>query len=163
MVIKKKNFPPETSGQSGLKKLSFMKNLILTFAILFFTTTFSQSVIGKWKTIDDETGQAKSIVEIYENAGKVYGKVIEIFEEKRKNDVCKECSGTDKNKPIQGMVILRGLEKDDDEYSGGKIIDPKNGKIYKCTISLESKDKLKIRGYIGFSLIGRSQYWVRVK
>ena len=140
-----------------------MKNLILTAAILFFTTTFSQSVIGRWKTIDDETGQAKSIVEIYEASGKVYGKVIEIFDEKRKNDICKECSGTDKNKPIQGMVILRGLEKDDDEYSGGKIIDPKNGKIYKCTIALESKDKLKIRGYIGFSLIGRSQYWVRVK
>lgn len=163
MLIKKKNFPPETSGQSGLKKLSFMKNLILTIAILFFTTTFSQSVIGKWKTIDDETGQAKSIVEVYEVNGKIYGKVNEIFDAARKNDVCKECSGTDKNKPILGMVILRGLTKDDDEYSGGKIIDPKNGKIYKCTISLESKDKLKIRGYIGFSLIGRSQYWIRVK
>lgn len=140
-----------------------MKKLILTFAILFITTTFSQSVIGKWKTIDDETGEAKSIVEIYENAGKVYGKVVEIFDEKRKHDLCKECSGVDKNKPIQGMVILRGLTKDEDEYSGGKIIDPKNGKIYKCTISLENKDKLKIRGYIGFSLIGRSQYWIRVK
>ena len=141
-----------------------MKKLFLTFAIVFITSThYSQSVIGKWKTIDDETGQAKSIVEIYENAGKIYGKIIEIFDEKRKNDLCKECSGADKNKPIQGMVILSGLEKDDDEYSGGKIIDPKNGKIYKCTISLESKDKLKIRGSIGFSLIGRSQYWVRVK
>jgi uncharacterized protein (DUF2147 family) len=141
-----------------------MKNLILTFALLFITTTnFSQSVIGKWKTIDDETGQAKSIVEVYENAGKIYGKVIEIFDVVHKNDVCKECSGADKNKPIQGMVILRGLSKDDDEYNGGKIIDPKNGKTYKCSMSLESKDKLKIRGYIGFSLIGRSQYWVRVK
>jgi uncharacterized protein (DUF2147 family) len=140
-----------------------MKNIFLSIAILCITSTFSQSVIGKWKTIDDETGEAKSIVEIYENGGKVYGKVIEIFEEKRKNDVCKECSGVDKNKPIQGMVILRGLTKDDDEYSGGKIIDPKNGKTYKCTIALESKDKLKVRGYIGFSLIGRSQYWVRVK
>jgi uncharacterized protein (DUF2147 family) len=140
-----------------------MKNLLLTVAILFITSTFSQSVIGKWKTIDDETGQAKSIVEIYENAGKIYGKVMEIFEEKRKNDICKECTGTDKNKPIEGMVILRGLSKDGDEYSGGKIIDPKNGKTYKCSIALESKDKLKVRGYIGFSLIGRSQYWVRVK
>ena len=141
-----------------------MKKLFLTFAIVFITSThYSQSVIGKWKTIDDETGQAKSIVEIYENAGKIYGKIIEIFDEKRKNDLCKECSGADKNKPIQGMVILRGLTKDDDEYSGGKIIDPKNGKIYKCTIALESKDKLKIHGYIGFSFIGRSQYWVRVK
>ncbi len=141
-----------------------MKNFILTFAILFFSTTIqSQTVLGKWKTIDDETGQAKSIVEVYENSGKIYGKVLEIFDASHKNDVCKECIGVDKNKPIQGMVILRGLTKDDNEYSGGKIIDPKNGKIYKCSISLESKDKLKIRGYIGFSLIGRSQYWVRVK
>jgi uncharacterized protein (DUF2147 family) len=140
-----------------------MKNLILTIALFIVSTTFSQSVTGKWKTIDDETGQAKSIVEVYEVNGKIYGKVIEIFDEKRKNDLCKECTGVDKNKPIQGMVILRGLTKDDVEYSGGKIIDPKNGKTYKCTISLESKDKLKIRGYIGFSLIGRSQYWVRVK
>ncbi len=140
-----------------------MKNPILAFVLLFITTTFSQSVIGKWKTIDDETGQAKSIVEVYENTGKIYGKVIEIFDEKHKNDVCKECSGVDKNKPIHGMVILRGLTKDENEYSGGKITDPKNGKTYKCTIVLESKDKLKVRGYIGFSLIGRSQYWVRVK
>ena len=140
-----------------------MKKLLLSICILFASTTFAQSVLGKWKTIDDETGQAKSIVEIYEANNKVYGKIIEIFDVARKNDLCKECSGSDKDKPIQGMIILRGLSKDDDEYSGGKIIDPKNGKTYKCTISLESKDKLKIRGYIGFSLIGRSQYWVRVK
>ena len=140
-----------------------MKKLLLSICILFASATFAQSVLGKWKTIDDETGQAKSIVEIYEANNKVYGKIIEIFDVARKNDLCKECSGSDKDKPIQGMIILRGLSKDDDEYSGGKIIDPKNGKTYKCTISLESKDKLKIRGYIGFSLIGRSQYWVRVK
>ena len=140
-----------------------MKKLLLSICILFASTTFAQSVLGKWKTIDDETGQAKSIVEIYEANGKVFGKIIEIFDVARKNDLCKECSGSDKDKPIQGMIILRGLSKDDDEYSGGKIIDPKNGKTYKCTISLESKDKIKIRGYIGFSLIGRSQYWVRVK
>ena len=141
-----------------------MKKLLLTIAIAFITTSnYCQTITGKWKTIDDETGQAKSIVEIYENAGKIYGKIIEIFDEKRKNDLCKECTGADKNKPIHNMVILRGLSKDDDEYSGGKIIDPKNGKTYKCTISLENKDKLKVHGYIGFSFIGRSQYWVRVK
>ena len=140
-----------------------MKKLLLSICIVFASTTFAQSVLGKWKTIDDETGQAKSIVEIYEANNKLYGKIIEIFDVARKNDLCKECSGVDKNKPIQGMIILRGLEKDDDEYSGGKIIDPKNGKTYKCIISLESKDKIKIRGYIGFSLIGRSQYWVRVR
>ena len=140
-----------------------MRKLFLTFALVFISTTYSQSVIGKWKTIDDETGQAKSIVEIYEANGKIYGKIIEIFDVARKAEVCKECIGADKNKPILGMIILRGLSKDDDEYNGGKIIDPKNGKTYKCSIALENKDKLKVRGYIGFSLIGRSQYWVRIK
>ncbi|MBC7642434.1 MAG: DUF2147 domain-containing protein [Flavobacterium sp.] len=139
-----------------------MKINLLLF--LFFTfSAFSQSVVGKWKTIDDETGQAKSIVEIFEKSGKIYGKVHEIFDEKHKNDICKECTGEDKNKLIQGMTILKGLVKDGAEYSNGKIIDPKNGKTYKCTISLENKDKLKVRGYIGFALIGRSQYWIRVK
>ena len=134
------------------------------FILIFLSTfSFSQSVTGKWKTIDDETGQAKSIVEIFEKSGKIYGKVHEIFDEKHKNDICKECTGEDKNKLIQGMTILKGLVKDGEEYSNGKIIDPKNGKTYKCTIKLENKDKLKVRGYIGFSLIGRSQYWVRVK
>ena len=140
-----------------------MRKLFLTFAVLFITTTYSQSVIGKWKTIDDETGQAKSIVEIYEANGKIYGKIIDIFDVAKKAEVCKECSGSDKNKPILGMIILRGLSKDEDEFNGGKIIDPKNGKTYKCSIALENKDKLKVRGYIGFSLIGRSQYWVRIK
>ena len=140
-----------------------MRKLFLTFAVLFITTTYSQSVIGKWKTIDDETGQPKSIVEIYEANGKIYGKIIEIFDPVRKAEVCKECSGADKNKPILGMIVLRGLSKDEDEFNGGKIIDPKNGKTYKCSIALENKDKLKVRGYIGFSLIGRSQYWVRIK
>ena len=136
---------------------------ILYFLILITTSTFSQSVVGKWKTIDDATGHAKSIVEIYEKSGKIYGKVLEIFDEKHKNDLCKECTGEDKNKPILGMLVIKGLSKDEDEYSGGKIVDPQNGKIYKCFIKLENKDKLKVRGYIGFSLLGRSQYWLRSK
>ncbi len=134
--------------------------LVLIFSIHF---SFAQSIIGKWKTIDDETGEPKSVVEIFEKSGKIHGKVIEIFDVNHKNDVCKECSGDDKNKPIKGMIILKGLSRDGDEYSGGRIVDPKNGKIYKCAIALENKDKLKVRGYIGFALIGRSQYWVRIK
>ena len=141
-----------------------MRKYFLLLGLIISTTfSFSQSVIGKWKTIDDETGQPKSIVEVFEKSSKIYGKVLEIFDISHKNDVCKECSGDDKNKPIQGMIILKGLVKDADEYNGGKITDPKNGKVYKCTIALENKDKLKVRGYIGFALIGRSQYWVRVK
>lgn len=140
-----------------------MKQFI-TLLICFLATAsmHSQSVIGKWKTIDDETGDAKSIVEVYSKSGKIYAKVVEILDLEHKNSVCKKCSGEDKNKSILGLTIIKGLSKDGSEYNSGEILDPKNGKLYKCALSLESKDKLKIRGYIGFSLLGRTQYWHRV-
>jgi uncharacterized protein (DUF2147 family) len=140
-----------------------MKQLItLLICVLVTTSLYSQSVIGKWKTIDDETGDAKSIVEVYSKSGKIYAKVVEILDLEHKNSVCKKCSGEDKNKSILGLTIIKGLSKDGSEYNSGEILDPKNGKLYKCALSLESKDKLKIRGYIGFSLLGRTQYWHRV-
>ncbi|HLV92072.1 MAG TPA: DUF2147 domain-containing protein [Aequorivita sp.] len=123
----------------------------------------AQDVFGKWKTIDDETGEAKSIVEIYQQNGKVYGKVIEILNPSKKNATCVDCPGDAKGKPILNLVILKDLKKDGKEYSGGTILDPSNGKVYKCLIALENSDKLKVRGYVGFSLLGRSQYWHRVK
>ena len=141
-----------------------MKPAILFIFIFFSSISFAQhSVIGKWKTIDDETGKALSVVEIYESKGKVYGKVIEIFNPKNRNRVCENCSGEDKNKPILGLTIIKGLSKDGNEYNSGKILDPKNGKLYQCYITLDSFDKLKVRGYIGISLLGRTQYWERVK
>lgn len=141
------------------------KSVVFSLAVFFLTISNlqSQTVVGKWKTIDDETGKAKSVVEIYEKSGKIYGKVIEILETDEKNKVCKECSGDDKNKPILGITVIKGLRKDGEEYNDGEILDPKNGKLYKCFITLEGSDKLKVRGYIGFSLLGRTQYWYRVK
>lgn len=140
-----------------------MKQLItLLFCITAMTSMQSQSVIGKWKTIDDATGEAKSIVEVFSKSGKIYAKVVDIMDPATKNNLCKPCSGEDKNKPILGLTIIKGLSKDGSEYNSGEILDPKNGKLYKCALSLESKDKLKVRGYIGFSLLGRTQYWHRV-
>lgn len=134
------------------------------FAILFISIQMNaQSVIGKWKTIDDNTGEAKSIVEIYEKDAKVYGKVVEIMDAAKRNKKCDKCVGADKDKPVLGLVIIKGLVKDGDEYNSGKIIDPESGKIYKSYIKLSGKDKLEVRGYIGFSLLGRSQTWIRVK
>jgi len=122
-----------------------------------------QTVLGKWKTIDDETGQAKSIVEIYEKSGKIYGKIIDIINSQKRKDLCLKCSGEDKNAPILGLIIIKGLVKDGDEYNDGKILDPLKGEEYKCFITLDGKDKLKVRGFIGVSLFGRTQYWTRVK
>nr|WP_315152130.1 DUF2147 domain-containing protein [uncultured Flavobacterium sp.] len=142
-------------------KKSIGFGLVVFFAMIF--NAQSQSVLGKWKTVDDETGEAKSIVEVYEKGGKIYGKVVEILRAEHKKDVCSKCEGTDKNKPILGMVIISGLKKEDSEYNGGTVLDPQNGKKYKCYITLESPDKLKLRGYIGLSIMGRTQYWTRVR
>ncbi|AWG23652.1 hypothetical protein FFWV33_13000 [Flavobacterium faecale] len=135
----------------------------MTLVLLCVTSVFySQSITGKWKTIDDETGEAKSIVEIYERSGKIYGKVTEILDAKRAKALCQDCSGEDANKPILGLTIIKGLKKDGKEYNGGSILDPKSGKVYRCLMELTDKDKLKVRGYVGFSLFGRTQVWYRV-
>ena len=135
-----------------------MLKLHLTFAwILFSVFSFAQ-IEGKWKTIDDETGQAKSIVEVFKKSdGKYYGKVVKLLI-KPDNPNCTGCKDDRKNKPILGMEVIRGLKKDGNEFTGGSITDPKNGKAYKCTVT-RSGDKLNVRGYIGFSLIGRTQTW----
>lgn len=138
------------------------KFFVLLLFVLFSINVNSQSILGKWKTIDDETGEAKSIVEVFSKSGKIYAKVVEVLDLAHKNSLCQKCAGEDKNKPILGLTIIKGLSKDGSEYNSGEILDPKNGKLYKCALSLESKDKLKVRGYIGFSLLGRTQYWHRV-
>ena len=138
-----------------------MKKILLTFALsLCGVLTFAQ-IEGKWKTIDDETKQAKSIVEIYKKSdGKYYGKVSQLLI-KPADPNCTACKDDRKGKPILGMEIIRGLKKDDDEFTGGTITDPKTGKTYKCTITREG-DQLNVRGYIGLSLIGRTQTWQKV-
>ncbi len=140
-----------------------MNSKIIICVLLFFQISFSQTVIGRWKTIDDETGKEKGVVEIYEKNGKIYGKIVEILETENRDKKCTLCQGDDKNKPILGLTFIKGLTKDGDEYNGGQVLDPKNGKLYKCYITLIGKDKLKVRGYIGISLFGRTQYWYRVK
>jgi len=143
-----------------------MKKVPLYFLFLQLTATFyaqNHSVLGKWKTVDDHTGKPVSVVEIFEKHNKIYGKVVEIFNPKSKNPKCEKCEGEDRNKPILGLVVIKGLIKVGNEYTSGKILDPKHGKLYKCSISLENKDRLKVRGYIGINLLGRTQFWERIK
>lgn len=141
-----------------------MKSVLAVVFLFLSSIAFAQhSPIGKWKTIDDETGKAVSVVEIYEAKGKIYGKVIDIFNPKDRKRVCENCSGSDHNKPLIGLTVIKGLTKEGAEYTNGKILDPKHGRLYKCYITLENADKLKVRGYIGISLIGRTQYWERMK
>jgi uncharacterized protein (DUF2147 family) len=141
-----------------------MKSIICCLLILVgLAEAQSQSVIGKWKTIDDETGKAKSIVEIYEQSGKVYGKIIQLFREPQEdqNPVCIECTDNRKDQPIIGMTIIRDMQLKDGYYQSGTICDPKNGKVYKCEFWLDGGDsnKLLLRGYWGFFY--RTQTWIK--
>ncbi|WP_374461970.1 DUF2147 domain-containing protein [Chryseobacterium taeanense] len=137
-----------------------MRKLLLTFILSLFGVFSFAQIEGKWKTIDDETKQAKSIVEIYKKGDQYYGKVSQLLI-KPANPNCVDCKDDRKNKPILGMEIIRGLKKDGDEFTGGTITDPKTGKTYKCTIKKDG-DNLNVRGYLGFSLLGRTQTWHKV-
>ena len=136
----------------------------ITFTLLFLMSVYtlqSQTIFGKWHSINDDTGEIDSEIEVYEKNGKAFAKIIEIKNPARKNAVCDLCNGKNKNAPILGLNILTGLEKDGNEWSGGTILDPRNGKEYKCYIKLETPNKLKLRGYVGFSLLGKTAYWTR--
>jgi uncharacterized protein (DUF2147 family) len=132
--------------------------------ILLFSVHFSngQSVLGKWKTIDDETNKPKSIVEIFERGGKVHGRIVKLFRDPNEDQdpVCDECDEEDPRykKKVMGMEILKDMVRDEDEYSGGEILDPNNGKVYRCKIWMEGRD-LKLRGYLG--PFYRTQTWLR--
>ena len=140
-----------------------MKKINLLLLIIISYTANSQTIFGKWHSFNDETQEVESVIEVYEKNGKAFAKIIEIKNPDRKTAVCDMCKGSNKNKPILDMEILSGLQMNDDEWSGGKILDPKNGKEYKCYIKLVEDNKLKIRGYIGFSLLGRTAYWQRAE
>jgi uncharacterized protein (DUF2147 family) len=124
---------------------------------------------GTWKQIDDVSGKAKSIIEITESNGQLQAKVVKVMNlspeeiaRDGQHPICRKCDGERKDKPIEGMTIMWGVSKDDDVWDGGKILDPKSGKIYKVKLKLaDGGRKLDVHGYIGFALLGRSQIWER--
>lgn len=145
-----------------------MKKIFLVLvASLFSSGLIAADIEGTWMTIDDETGQAKSHVQVWVSNGVAYGKITKLLNRKPNEDkdpVCTECKGNLNGKKIIGMTMMWGLKQDGDEWNGGKILDPKNGKTYKCKIKTKNGGQaLDVRGYIGFSLIGRTQTWKRAK
>jgi uncharacterized protein (DUF2147 family) len=119
---------------------------------------------GLWRTYSDRTGQADGLVRIVEANGEFEGTVQKVFSPPAPspNPLCEECSGELKDKPIVGMKILHGLRRDGDEYSGGEILDPDEGRAYRCRVRvIDNGRKLEVRGYIGFALFGRTQVWDR--
>jgi len=147
-----------------MKAKFFISSFLLMF--LFSFGAVAQDIVGLWKTIDDETGKAKSVVEIYKGGdGKYYGKITKLFREpgEEANPKCEECKGSKKNQPIIGMIIITGLQKSKTNlWNDGEILDPGNGSVYDCKMWIEGKN-LQVRGFLGWSVIGRSQTWLPYK
>jgi uncharacterized protein (DUF2147 family) len=144
-------------------------NKIIGLSLVFFSTlTLAASPAGLWKSIDDKTGKPRSLIRISEVNGS-YSAVVEkgLRADDTGDAVCDKCTDERKGQKIIGMTIAKNLKaKEGDnpnrEYQGGEILDPENGKVYKCKMKLdETGNKLEVRGFIGFSLLGRSQIWTR--
>lgn len=140
-------------------------NLKLLVALIIFLNAnflFAQDISGIWKTYDDKSGVLKSEVKIYKKNDRYYGEIIALhnLEVETDNPICINCEDHRKDQPVRGMEIITGLEKDGDEwYADDAILDPKNGEIYDCKMWLVNKNKLAVRGYIGWFY--RTQYWIR--
>ncbi len=132
------------------------------FAGMVLQTQAQSTPLGVWKTIDDKTGEAKSHIEIYEDEGKLYGKIIKLLR-KGPDTVCEKCPGARKNKKLVGMIIIDELEPKDDFWKNGSILDPESGKEYGCSIWFEDgeTDELRVRGKHWTGLY-RTQTWYRV-
>ena len=144
-------------------KTVFIASLI---AMLASAPAFAQdpSPVGLWKNIDDVTGKPKALIRITEDKGEVRGQIEKLFlaAGEDPNPRCDKCHGANKDKPVVGMVFMSGLRKNGDEYSGGEILDPDSGKVYRSKLMLvDGGKKINVRGYVGVPMFGRSQTWVR--
>lgn len=147
-----------------------MRNIIVATLVLALAPVIAMaqtagSPVGKWKTIDDETNAPRSIVEITDVNGELQGRILQIFyrPDEKPDPVCEACEGERKDKPVIGMTFLWGLKPDgSNEWASGSVLDPKNGKIYNAKATLtDAGQKLRLRGFIGTPILGRTQIWLR--
>ncbi len=142
----------------------FRRNILIALLLLSVGFVSAQSVFGKWKTIDDRTGKPKGLIEIYKKDGLMYGRILKVLEEGRKDVICVKCDGDMKDKPVIGMQIIKKGEKNEDgEWKGKYLFDPEQAMTFRFKIWLnpDNSDELKVRGYLAF--IFRTQTWVRAE
>jgi uncharacterized protein (DUF2147 family) len=170
---------PERLGRLAIRqrrerfRMTYLsKSKLSQFAIaacLLLSTTVawaaSGTPVGTWQQVDDATGKVKSIIQITDNNGELQAKVLQVLiSETGPHPICTKCDGDKKDQPIEGMTIMWGVHKDGEVWDGGKILDPKNGTVYKVKLTLaDGGQKLDVHGYVGFSLLGRSQTWLRTQ
>lgn len=149
--------------QRVLCAASFLFGLLIPVSAAFADDS---SPVGRWRTFDDKTGKESGLVEITRTPDSLEGKVVKIIPEPGDppNPVCKKCDGPEKDQPVLGLVILKGFHQDGDGWDGGTILDPRNGHVYSAEMHVgEEGRKLFLRGYLGISLLGRTQTWLRAE
>lgn len=136
--------------------------ILVTFICLAFFEINAQAIVGKWNTVDEETGKVRSVVEISEKNGVFIGKIVELFPESGSAEevICDKCNDYRKDQKVLGMQIVSNMKykEENNIYKGGRILDPKKGKEYKCEMWLDKNKHLKVRGYISF--LYRTQTWM---
>ena len=146
-----------------------LKKVLATVAFVVHAAGFAQATpVGLWKTIDDATKKEKSVVRIVDTGGVYSGRIEKLLESTMSPDaVCKECTDERKDKPVVGLLIVRNMKQSADDksvFEGGDILDPANGKVYKAKMKLiDNGRKLEVRGFVGISLLGRTQTWIRAE
>jgi uncharacterized protein (DUF2147 family) len=147
-----------------MKQFVSLSSIVLLLMSMPFSQ-FPQAIEGAWVTFDDHDGKATSVVRLKIERDTLVGIIDSLIldPEENQNPLCSLCRGDKKEKPILNMQIVSNMRRSANEWSGGKILDPKNGKSYRCSIYMKTNDILVVRGYIGVSLIGRSQEWKRLK
>jgi uncharacterized protein (DUF2147 family) len=150
----------------ALKRHGAATALAVTLAMALAAPAWADdaSPAGLWKNIDDSTGKPRALIRITESNGTLQGRIEKVFPgpNESQNPKCEKCEGANKDAPIVGLVILSGLKKDGEDYAGGQILDPDNGKTYSSKVRLtDSGKKLSVRGYLGVPMLGRSQTWLR--
>lgn len=127
--------------------------------VLYLPVALAASPVGTWVTIDDKTGKKRALVTINESGGTLSAVIDKVFPQPGDTGICEKCPGSFKGKKIQGLQFMWGLKNEGtNEWGGGSILDPKSGKIYRAKITVEG-NKLLVRGYLGISLLGRTQVW----
>jgi uncharacterized protein (DUF2147 family) len=157
------------SGEHNKETKMTLSKTRLTLGMMMFTATvsaFAQAAtpVGTWQTIDDTTGKPRAIIQITDDgSGQLSGRVVRgIGEFDHPDKRCTACTDDRKDQLVKGMTIITGMRQDGDQWDGGQILDPENGKLYKCKMKVDDNgQKLTVRGYIGVSLLGRSQTWIR--
>ena len=136
----------------------------LLCVVSFGVRAQAPSPVGVWRTFDDQTGLERGAVRISERSGELIGVIVRVLDPKDADKICIFCSDERKDKRILGLTIITGMRLDGESWSGGRILDPENGSIYRSSMRLVDNGRtLIVRGYVGISLLGRSQTWRRAE